>query len=173
MRFAGPAIALSLALATVSSVSFGKRTADDVIDPRSEALLVLGQSEAKANRLDAATDALESALAIDPRNRKAYLALADIATQQGLNGKAVRLYREALLIEPNDVAALAAQGHALVKKGAVAKARENLARLQRVCVRTCPEQAILASAIDAGAKPEVRSAEAVKPSPVVTETKTP
>ena len=35
MRFAAPAIALSLAFTTVSSVGYGKRVADDQIDPQS------------------------------------------------------------------------------------------------------------------------------------------
>jgi Tfp pilus assembly protein PilF len=170
MRFAAPAIALALVLATASSVSYGKRAADTQIDPRSVALTQMGQASLAANKLDDATDAFESALAVDPRNRQAFMALAQVSLKQDLPGKAIRYYREALLIEPNDVQALAAQGEALVKKGALTKARENLVRIQRLCTSACVEQTRLASAIQVGEKaPPVMSAQAVTPKPTVTE----
>jgi Tfp pilus assembly protein PilF len=170
MRYIAPALALSLALATVSSVSFGKRTADDQIDPRSKALTDYGLSELKASRLDAANDAFESALAVDPRNRPAFIALAAVAKKQDLPGKAIRFYREALLLEPNDLNALAGQGEALMQKGAIVKARENLARIQRLCASNCAEQVRLAAVIAKGVPvAPVLSAEAVAPKPIVTE----
>ncbi|RJT21308.1 hypothetical protein D5I55_17815 [Chakrabartia godavariana] len=167
MRFVAPAVALSLALATVSSVSFGKRIADDQINPLSMTLTKTGIAEAAAGRLGEANDVLESALAVDPRNRAAYVELASVARKQGLTGKAIRLYREALLIEPNDVIALAGQGEALVMKGAVTRAKENLARIQKICMSACPEQTRLATAIEKGAAQPVLSAQAVAPVPVV------
>jgi Tfp pilus assembly protein PilF len=170
MRFAAPAIAMALVLTTVSSVSQGKRTADRQIDPVSKALTQQGVAELSANKLEAATDSLESALVVDPRNREAFVALARIAVKQDLPGKAIRYYREALLIEPNDVGALAGQGEVLAKRGAVTKAKENLARIQRLCVSACAEQAQLASAITLAEKaPPVMSAQAVTPNPSVTE----
>ena len=165
MRLTPPAIALAALLATVSSVSHGQRP-DSQIDPRSVALLRSAQSEVVAGRFETANDMLETALAVDPRNRKAFLALADVAKRQGLPGKAIRLYREALLIEPNDVIALAGQGEALVAKGALTKARENLAKVKSLCVATCPEQTELASAIDRGAVGPAVSVQAVTPRPV-------
>lgn len=169
MRLTPPAIALAVALATVSSVSHSQRP-DNQIDARSLALMRLAQAEAAAGRYDAANDALESALAVDPRNRQAFLVLADVAKRQELPGKAIRFYREALLIEPNDVAALAGQGEALVAKGAVVKARENLARVKTLCVTSCPEQATLAAAIERGNAGTAMSAQAVTPRPTVTTT---
>jgi Tfp pilus assembly protein PilF len=174
MRFAAPAIALAMVLSTVSSVSVAKRTADKQIDPVSKALTQQGVAELTANKLEAATDSLESALVVDPRNREAFVVLAKIALKQDLPGKAIRYYREALLIEPNDIGALAGQGEALAKRGAVTKAKENLARIQRLCVSTCAEQAQLASAITLAEKaPPVVSAQAVTPKPTVTEVPTP
>lgn len=170
MRFAAPAFALSLALATVSSVSYGKRIADDQINPLSMSLTKAAIADAAAGRLDAANDALESALAVDPRNRAAYVELASVARKQGLPGKAIRLYREALLIEPNDIIALAGQGEALVQKGAVTKAKENLARIEKICVNACPEQTRLAGAIAKGGQPALVSADAVTPKPSVSAT---
>lgn len=171
MRFAAPAIALSLSLAMVSSVSIAKRSGDDVIAPHSIALTEQGIAELQANRLDAATDALETALAVDPRNRKAYVAMAKVALKQDLPGKAIRFYREALLIDPNDLGALAGQGEALIKKGAVERAKDNLARIQKLCLTTCAEQTQLAAAIDQSAKATQLSVQAVKPEVTATEIK--
>ena len=114
-------------------------------------------------KLNDANDALETALAVDPRNRAAYALLAEVAVRQGLPGKAIRFYRESLLIEPNDVAALAGQGEAMVAKGAVTKARENLARIKTLCVGACPEGARLAATIAKGPPPVVQSAQAAAP----------
>ena len=107
-------------------------------------------------------------LAVDPKNRSAFLALADVAKKQGLPGKAIRLYREALLIEPNDVVALAGQGEALIAKGAVTKAKENLAKVKTLCVSACPEQVSLAAAIERSATGPAISAQTVTPRPVGT-----
>jgi Tfp pilus assembly protein PilF len=168
MRFSPPAIALSLALLTVASASHSQRP-DAQIDARSLALMNEGVSFASAQKYDDAINALESALAVDPRNRQAFIQLANVAQKQGLPGKAIRLYREALLIEPNDVQALAGQGDALVQKGAVAKARENLARIKQLCVTACVEQDRLSAAIAKGPNTPVISAQAVQPKPVVSE----
>lgn len=167
MRFSPPVLALSLALLTVASVSHGQRRDDDIA-PQSIALTGEGKTLLAAGKYDEATDALETALAVDPRNRPAFLALARVAEKQGLPGKAIRLYREALLIEPNDVAALSGQGEAMVQKGAFEKAKENLARIKQLCATNCPAQGELAMAIERGTTPPVISAQAVKPQPVAT-----
>lgn len=168
MRFAIPAVALSLALATVSSVGLSRRP-DSQINPTSVALVAGARADMAASRFDAAVDQLETALAVDPRNRDALIVLAQVARKQQLPGKAIRFYREALLLEPNDVNALSGQGEALVQKGALAKAKENLSRIQKICVASCPQQLTLASAIEKGAATPVLSAQAVKPAPTVTE----
>lgn len=168
MRFSPPAIAMAAALALVSSVSHGKRP-DKVIDPVSVSLTSEGRAALASAKYDAAIDALEAALAVDPRNRDAYIALAEVARKQELPGKAIRMYREALLIEPNDVVALAGQGEAMVQRGAVAKARENLIKVSQLCPIACAEQQKLAAAIEKGAAQPVVSVQAVQPKPVVTE----
>jgi tetratricopeptide (TPR) repeat protein len=167
MRLTPPALALAAVLLTVSSVSHGQRP-DSMIDARSLSLMQQGKAEAVAGRFDVANDYLETALAVDPRNRAAFLALADVAKKQGLPGKAIRLYREALLIEPNDVVALAGQGEALVAKGALTKARENLARVRTLCISSCPEQVTLAAVIEKGTTAPAMSAQQVAPRPVAT-----
>jgi tetratricopeptide (TPR) repeat protein len=167
MRFAAPALGFALVLATVSSVSQSRKP-DTQINPLSVALVTQANTDIAASRFDAAIDALETALAVDPRNRQAYLMLAQVARKQQLPGKAVRFYREALLLDPNDVNALSGQGEAFVQKGALAKARENLTRIQKLCVTSCPDQVKLAAAIEKGAAAPVVAAQAVQPKPSVT-----
>jgi Tfp pilus assembly protein PilF len=159
MRFSPAALVLALALATVSSSSFGQRR-DDQIDPRSLALLRQGETLRAAGNFTGAEDMLESALAIDPRNRGAYVALGRVAQGQGLPGKAVRFYRDALALDPNDLTALAGQGEAMVQKGAVERARVNLARINQLCKGSCPQAASLNAAIAKGPPVEVAVAQA-------------
>ena len=168
MRFSLPASALALALLTVSSVSIGARRDDD-IDARSSAMTVEAKKLADSGKLDEAVDTLETALAIDPRNRAAYISLAQISQKQGLPGKAIRFYRDVLTIEPNDVAALAGQGNALIEKGAITRAKDNLARIKQLCTRQCPEIETLGQKIAAAEAKPVVAVEAVTPKPVVSE----
>ena len=157
MRYLSVTAAIGLTLLTLSTSLAGQRP-DDQIDPRSTALLERGKAARAAGNLPGATDLIESALVVDPRNRPAFLVLAEVARAQNLPGKAIRLYREALTLEPNDVAALKGQGEAMVQKGAVEKAKENLAKIQKLCPRTCAEGTTLAAAIAKG--PPVISATA-------------
>jgi Tfp pilus assembly protein PilF len=159
MRFSPIAVALSLALATVSSVSQGQKP-DDQINPRSMALLQQGEAARKAGNLALANDTLETALAIDPRNRAAFVALGKVAQAQALPGKAIRMYREALALEPNDLAALGGQGEAMVQKGAVERAKANLARIKTLCKADCATATQLAAVIAKGPPPAVVTAQA-------------
>lgn len=159
MRFSPIALALSLALATVSSGVQGQRP-DDQINPRSLALLQQGEAARKAGNLRAASDILETALAVDPRNRAAYVALGRVAQAQSLPGKAIRMYREALALEPNDLAALGGQGEAMVQKGAVERAKANLAKIKALCKADCAQAGQLAAVIAKGPPPAVVTAQA-------------
>lgn len=149
MRFTSVAVALSLAAVSISTSVQGQRS-DDQIDAKSMALLAQGRAAKAAGNLDGATDLLETAVAVDPRNRQAFIVLAEVAETRGLPGKAIRLYREALLLEPNDVTALSGQGEALVAKGAVERARANLDRVRKLCKDACPQATTLAAAIAKG-----------------------
>lgn len=167
MRFSPIAVVLSLTLATVSSSGFTQRP-DNQIDPRSAALAAQAAAQFKAGKLTEANDLYESALAIDPRNRGAYVGLAEIARAQTLPGKAIRLYFEALAIEPNDLQALKGQGEAMVEKGAVERAKQNLARIKTLCKVECAPATQLAATIAKGPPAPTVTAQAadeVKPSP--------
>ena len=150
MRYTSVAAAAALTLLTVSTALHGQR-ADDQIDPRSMALLQQGKAEKAAGKLDVATGTIETALAVDPRNRAAFNVLGDIAEAQGLPGRAIGLYRKALLLEPNDTVALAGEGEALVSKGATTLAKANLDRIRALCkAQACPEATELSAAIAKG-----------------------
>ena len=149
MRYTSVVAAIGLTLLTVSTSLAGQRP-DDQIDPRSIALLEKGRAARAAGNLAGATDLIETAVAVDPRNRAGFVTLAEVARAQGLQGKAIRLYREALLLEPNDVVALRGQGEAMVAKGAVERAKENLAKIRTLCSGACSEGSTLAAAIAKG-----------------------
>jgi tetratricopeptide (TPR) repeat protein len=158
MRLTPIALSLALAAATMASAGSGQRP-DDQIDPRSMALVERAQVQSAAGHYDEANDLLESALAVDPRNRGAYIALGRVAQAQRLPGKAVRLFADALRLEPNDVTALAGQGEAFVQRGAVDRARQNLARVQTLCHQPCPQAQQLAAVIQRGPPAEVLAAQ--------------
>ena len=158
MRLTPIAVSVAIALATMASTGHGQRS-DDQIDPRSLALMQQAQGLSAAGRHNEAIDLLETALAIDPRNRGAFVALGRIAQAQRLPGKAIRFYAAALVLEPNDVAALAGQGEALVQRGAVERAKQNLERIRKLCTAPCPQATQLAAVIAKGPPPEVLTAQ--------------
>ena len=158
MRLTPITLTVAIALATVASAGQGQKP-DDQIDTRSVALTQQGQALAAQARYEEATDLLESALAVDPRNRQAYIGLARAAQGQKLPGTAIKFYYEALKLEPNDVAALEGQGEALVQRGAVERAKQNLARIKTLCANPCPQANQLAAVIAKGPPPEVMTAQ--------------
>jgi tetratricopeptide (TPR) repeat protein len=133
--------------------------ADDQIQPKSVQLMHQGEASLSSGKLEEAENLLETALAVDPRNRWAYIDIAKVAEKQRLFGKAVRMTDKALLIDPNDPDAIAVQGEAMVQMGATARAQQNLQKLQHICgAKGCPQVAQLSSAISRG--PAVASAKA-------------
>lgn len=171
MRFSPIALGLALAGLSISTSLHGQR-ADADIDPRSMALLAQGRAAAASGNLDRATDLIETALAVDPRNRAAFLELATVADKEQLPGKAIRFYREALAIQPNDIGALQGQGEALVQKGAMEAARENLARIKTLCgKKPCPQATALTATIAKGPPPAAEPATKVPEPDKTTATK--
>ena len=171
MRFSPAAITLSLLLATASSMSVGKRP-DYQIDPQSLMLTAEGDAALKTGDAEIAMGWYESALAVDPLNRAAYVGMAEVSVKQGLKGKAIRFYREALEIDPNDQAIIAAQSEVMVAKGAIEAAQKNLARLRILCRTDCSGADNLALSIDKAKSKPVVQASAVEIKPVVGEVET-
>lgn len=168
MQITAISAAAALMLLSVSTSLMAQRP-DDPIDAKSLALLDQGKAARAAGNLDGAQDALESALAVDPRNREAFVVLAAISSSRGLPGKAIRLYHEALALDPADRAALRGQGEALVAKGATEKAKENLTKIRTLCRGDCNDATTLAAVIAKG-PPQTASAQATPTAPPQTTT---
>jgi tetratricopeptide (TPR) repeat protein len=140
-----------------------------VLEPRAAVLQAEGKAALQAGNFEAAIDAYEAGLAIQPGSVLLTLDLAEATRRQGLQGKAIHYYRKALISDPQNLDAIAGEGAALVEKGAIEKARRNLTRLEGLCGKTCSQSQLLSAAIAKGPSPRVLTAEAVKPSPTVSE----
>jgi Tfp pilus assembly protein PilF len=141
---------VGLASVAFASPVMGQKS-DDQLNPKSVTLQRQGQSLLSAGKLEAADDVLETSLAVDPRNRGAFVDLARVAERQHLFGKAIRMTNKALQLEPNDLDAIAVQGEAMVELGALARAQQNLQKLQQICgAKGCPQVAQLSAVITRG-----------------------
>jgi len=166
MRFAPAAVALSLLVAVTASVGY---TAERAPNPAAMQLEKQGTAQLAAGKVQEAIDSFEAALAVDPSYAALYVRLGEAARQQGLQGKAIHYYREALAREPANPSAIAGEGEAMLEKGAVDKARRNLAQLQSLCGSNCAQAKELAAAIERGPRGTVLTAEAVTPTTAVTQ----
>ena len=167
---AGLALGLALVVASVPADAARPRVSspdagaarglpDNQLAPQSVQLVKAGEELLATRNTAEAIQNFEGALAVDPRNRRAYIGLARAAEADGLPGRAVRYYREALQIDPNDLTALELQGLALVERGAKARAEENLLRVNALCNAPCPAADRLSAAIAKGpSKPEQTAA---------------
>jgi len=167
MRYYPAAIALSLLAAVTASVTFS--APPQPMDPRAADLVAQGKTELAAGRLDTAIDAYEAALSIQPGNTAILVSLGEASRRQGMQGKAIHYYREALEGDPHNLLAISGEGSALAEKGALEKAKRNLAQLQGLCGDSCEPTQLLAAAIAKGPAPKVVTAQAVTPAPVVSE----
>jgi tetratricopeptide (TPR) repeat protein len=149
MRFSLRFLALGTVATLLASPVVGQRP-DNQILPRSVELQQQAEKLIAAGKLMEAGDLLETALAVDPRNRSAFVDLARVAKQQKLFGKAIKLANDALELEPNDLDAIEVQGEAMVELGALPRAKENLAKLQKLCSNSCRQVAQLSTAISRG-----------------------
>lgn len=156
MRYTPAALAIALLAAVTSSAGL---SAMQEPDPRAAQLVAEGRAALDAGDVQAATDAFEAALTVDPSYSTVYLELGRAARASGMQGKAIHYYRAVLARDPENLAALAGEGEALAEKGALAGAQENLAQLEGLCGATCAEVAELSAAIARGPLPRVASAE--------------
>ncbi|RGP40461.1 Non-specific serine/threonine protein kinase [Altererythrobacter insulae] len=146
-RIAPGIAALALALAASSSVG---QAPERAAAPRAVFMLEQGRMALAQNDIDAAIDAYESALALDPGLSDALIALAQANRANGLPGKAIGYYRSVLAREPRNIAALAGEGEALAESGALEKARRNLAQLESLCGRNCAKTNSLRAKVETG-----------------------
>lgn len=167
MRYTPAALALSLLAAVTASAGYSAPP-EQLREPAA-ALLAQGRSALVAGKVDDAVGAFEAALVSQPGSVTVLLNLAEATRRNGMQGKALHYYREALQSDPQNLAAIAGEGAALVEKGAVEKARRNLAQLKRLCGENCDATRQLAAVIAKGNTPRVVTAEAVTPQPVVSD----
>ena len=141
MRYTPAAVVSALFLATVSSTSMSAAPPPPPISDLSRAMQAEAERLQAEGHLDQASGYFETALAADPRNADAYVGLGRIAQAQNMPGRAIAYFREALAFDPNSRAIVAAQGEAMAQRGAVEKARQNLARVRTLCATqtSCPE----------------------------------
>ncbi len=155
-----------LLAATSASIALGA-VRDDAPNPAATRWLSAGDAALTAKRPASAIDAFEAALAVDPKNAAGFIGIAKAYEAEGLPGRAIRYYREALALQPNDLDALAGQGTALVARGATTRARVNLDRIKTLCKGECPAAQRLETALAAPppviAPTPLASAEPAKP----------
>jgi len=164
MRYSLLAGTFALTLACVSSAVLAQKP-DSQIDPRSITFMKAGEAALAARNYQGAIDKLETALAIDPRNRGAYVVLGHAYQGEELPGKAIGFYAKALTLEPNDLAALQGQGEAMVQRGAVTRAQANLKRIRELCKKECAPAQTLAAAITKGPPAAVVTAQTATKAP--------
>ena len=169
MRFTPFACGAAAILSLVSSAGFAEKPAPVVIKPLAVEMVRDAQTLAKAGDRNGATDLLETALAVDPRAADAFIALAQLARDDGMSGKAIGYYAEALALNPNDKRALSGQGLVLLERGAKQKATDNLAKLGTLCRFGCAELSMLKRAIRKDQTAQAQPVDAIKPLPYETE----
>ena len=141
-------------------------TGGDVVAPASVRLAASAQAALDRGQTSLAIDTFETALAVDPKNERAFVGLGRAYDALGLPGHAIKYYREALVLQPNDLAALEDQGKALVARGATERAKLNLARIRTLCAAAdCPAAKRLEIAIAAPPAAPAKTAAAEVPKP--------
>lgn len=155
---------VAAALTAASGTVHGK-SPEPQVSALSMQLTQSGEGLLAEKKALAAIDQFETALAVDPKNVRAYVGMARAHGAVGLPGRAVKFYREALSIDPNDLTALEEQGSALVLRGATTRAKENLERIRKLCAGECDNAKRLAVSIAKGPPPIVTAAAEKKPEP--------
>ncbi|MFN3592472.1 MAG: tetratricopeptide repeat protein, partial [Thermaurantiacus sp.] len=154
----GTSLPADAARPTARDTATSRATPDTALAPQSVQFTQAGEGLLARGEHQSAIDHFETALAVDPRNVRAYLGMARAFEGLEMPGRAIRFYREALAIEPNDVLALEAQGHAFLARGATGRAEANLERLRKICASPCPAADRLASAVARGGPPPAMAA---------------
>lgn len=147
MRFAPVSLVLSALVAVTASV--GHSASPEVLEPRAAMLEAQGRAALATGDLDRATDGFEAALTLQPGSARLVMDLAEVARHEDMPGKALHYYRAVLQRDPANLEALSGEGQALADKGAIDKARRNLARLESMCGDSCAPTRSLAASIQA------------------------
>jgi predicted Zn-dependent protease len=82
-----------------------------------------------------------------PNNADVNNLLGFTSRKLNLNAASAKFYRTALRIEPNHLDALAYQGELFISTKKIARAKRNLAKLERLCGVNCSQYKVLKEAI--------------------------
>ncbi|MDX2225342.1 MAG: hypothetical protein SFV21_21485 [Rhodospirillaceae bacterium] len=107
-----------------------------------------GEKAVKAGAFDQAIEIFTALTAADATNADAFNYLAFSQRNLGQDDAAMANYAKALAIDPAHKGALAYQGELFLKRGDLAGAQANLARLDYACGRRCAERDSLQAAIE-------------------------
>jgi len=106
-----------------------------------------GRSAVYAGRFDTAIRLMKKVVKEEPKNADAHNYLGFSYRQTGKLDLAASSYKQVFAIDPNHKGALEYQGELFLKLGNVAKANQNLAKLEKLCPRGCKELNELRKAI--------------------------
>lgn len=159
----GMMLALALTATPLVAQTATAPRGDDALKPRSVTLYQAGQAALAARNYQGAEDQFEAALVADPRNRRAFTGLSRASAGQGLYGNALRYAKKAATLEPTDRDALLAQGEAYAALGAIPRAKEVQAKMQKLCAKGCTELTALNTAIARGSVAPTRPTTAAPP----------
>ena len=109
--------------------------------------LAAGIRALEAEDFESAVRQLERAIVADPKSSLAYYHLGRSHRGLGDSVRALKYFRLALLIEPNNFPALHERGETLLAAGKADEAREVLSELEERCGGSCPETSSLRRAI--------------------------
>jgi tetratricopeptide (TPR) repeat protein len=138
---------------TAACVAQGARAAD-APSSREGPDLTRVRAAIKVKNFDAALGELKSIVAQNP-NADAYSLMGFALRKTGDRTQSMTYYRKALETDPTHKGALEYQGELYVELGQIDKAKENLAKLGKLCWFGCEEEKDLKEAIEHA--PKVRS----------------
>ena len=145
-------VASLLVLAVLVAVAPPLAVADpgkDEPSSREDPMYTEGVSAVKRGDYAAAMRLFQAIVARDDRNADAYNMLAYSTRRSGDAQKAVPIYQKALAIDPKHRGAHEYIGEAYLMLGDLAKAKEHLAVLDKLCLLPCSEYSDLKKAVQA------------------------
>ncbi len=146
---------MALACSTLISCTFGPAAqavegTAELYREASRTLLNKGHKALGESDYNKSLSLFESALVADPSNAGALIALGQVHEAMGQRSTGIWYYRRALVIEPENRAALAAESLAFLADDGLVKAEQNRDRLVRLCgTQGCPELREVEAAIKA------------------------
>lgn len=138
------------AAALLVSVTAPARAAD-FNPPKGGTDLTSVRAAIKARNYQAALSELKS-IVVQHDEPDVYSLLGFTSRKTGNQAQALTYYQKALALDPTHRGALEYQGELFVEMGQIEKAKENLARLTKVCTFGCEEKDDLKEAIEHATK---------------------